>query len=65
VNNANDIRKFLDEHDYLYSDLPKRTVEDALRDRDDLRFLKTDAGWIAVNSKTGCIFRSKKESSDK
>ena len=30
VNNANDIRRFLDEHDYLYSDLPKRTVEDAL-----------------------------------
>jgi hypothetical protein len=55
---------FLNAYDILYSDLPKRTVEDALKEEDDLRFLNTDAGLIAINSKTGCIFRSKKESSD-
>jgi hypothetical protein len=59
------VRKFLDRYPVLYTDFPKRTVEDALKEEDNLCYLKTDAGWIAANSKTGCIFRSQKESSDK
>jgi hypothetical protein len=54
------VRKFLDLYPILYCDQPKRTAEDALKDGDDLLFLKTEAGLIAVNSKTGCIFRNKK-----
>jgi hypothetical protein len=54
------VRQFLDEYPILYSDQPKRTAEDALKEGDDLCFLKTDAGLIAVNRKTGCIFRNKK-----
>jgi hypothetical protein len=63
------VRMFLDRYPVLYTDLytdlPKRTVEDAIKDGDNLCFLKTDTGWMAANSKTGCIFRNKKESSDK
>jgi hypothetical protein len=60
------VRMFLDRYPVLYTDLPKRTVEDAIKDGDDkLWFLKTDTGWVAANSKTGCTFRNKKESSDK
>ena len=59
-----DVRKFLEQHDLLYSDLPKRTAEDAIKEGDDLLFLKTDAGLIAVDSKTGCIFRNKKKPRD-
>ena len=55
------VRKFLDLYPILYSDEPKRTAEDAIKEGDDdLFFLKTEAGLIAVNSKTGCIFRNKK-----
>ena len=54
------VRKFLDLYPILYSDQPKRTAEDALKEGEDLWFVKTDAGLIAVNSKTGCIFRNKK-----
>lgn len=57
-------RMFLDRYPVLYKDLPKHTVEDALKE-EELRFLNTDTGWVGVNSKTGCIFRNKKESSNK
>jgi hypothetical protein len=58
------VRKFLDEHDYLYSDLPKRTAADV--PTRDLMVIKTDTGLVfAVDRKTGAIFRNKKEWSDK
>jgi len=60
------VRMFLDRYPVLYTDLPKRTVDDAIKEGDDhWQFLMTDVGWVAVNSKFGCIFRNKKETSDK
>lgn len=54
------VRKFLDLHDILYSDLPKRTAADV--PKEDLVVLKTDTGLIfAVNGRTGEVFRNKKE----
>ena len=54
------VRLFLDAHDILYSDLPKRTAADV--PKEDLMVVKTDTGLIfAVNRKTGDIFRNKKE----
>lgn len=54
------VRKFLDAHDYLYSDLPKRKALDV--PKENLTIIKTDTGEIvAVDRKTGDVFRKKKK----
>jgi len=55
---------FLDAHDILYSDLPKRAAADV--PKEDLLIVKTDTGLIfGVDRKTGDVFRNKKESTQK
>ena len=58
------IRQFLDEYPILYSDQPKRTAEDALKEGEDLQLLKTEAGWIAVSNKSGDVFRCRKSADE-
>lgn len=54
------VRQFIDAHaGYLHLDLAKRTAADAIKE-EDLKLMKTAAGWIAFDSKTGCTFRAKK-----
>ena len=58
------VRMFLDAHDILYSDLPKRAAADV--PKEDLLIVKTDTGLIfGVDRKTGDVFRNKKESAQK
>jgi len=57
-----DVRQFLDLYPVLYSDEPKRTAEDALKEGDDLLLLNTADGLIAVGRTTGCVYRKKRPS---
>jgi hypothetical protein len=54
------VREFLDLFPILYADQPKRTAKDAIKEGDELMFVETEAGPIAVDQ-NGCVFRRKND----
>jgi hypothetical protein len=54
------VREFLNLYPILYSDQPKRTVKDAIKEGDELTFAETESGPIAVDH-NGCVFREKRD----